>query len=77
MHDGIAYTIADIDACRFWLWFLHKLSELRGKLRGCRFSIASIQEKKKAFPIFVEAKRSINSNGKKRGKVEELIITNY
>ena len=25
----------------------------------------------------IEAKRSINSNGKKRGKVEELIITNY
>lgn len=25
----------------------------------------------------IEAKRSINSNGKKRGKVEEVIITNY
>jgi len=25
----------------------------------------------------IEAKRNINSNGKKRGKVEELIITNY
>ena len=25
----------------------------------------------------IEAKRNINSNGKKRGKVEEVIITNY
>ena len=25
----------------------------------------------------IEAKRSINSNGKKRGMVEEVIITNY
>ncbi len=25
----------------------------------------------------IEAKRNINSNGKKRGKIEELIITNY
>lgn len=25
----------------------------------------------------IEAKRSINSNGKKRGKVEEVIITNF
>ena len=25
----------------------------------------------------IEAKRNINSNGSKRGKVEELIITNF
>ena len=25
----------------------------------------------------IEAKRNINSNGKKRGKVEEVIITNF
>lgn len=25
----------------------------------------------------IKAKRNINSNGKKRGKVEEVIITNY
>ena len=25
----------------------------------------------------IEAKRNINSNGKKRGKVQEVIITNY
>ena len=25
----------------------------------------------------IEAKRNINSNGKKRGKVDEVIITNY
>lgn len=26
---------------------------------------------------FIEAKRNINANGKKRGKVEEVIITNF
>ena len=32
----------------------------------------------KDFNIHViEAKRNINSNGKKRGKVEEVIIMNY
>ena len=32
----------------------------------------------KEFNIHViEAKRNINSNGKKRGKVEEVIITNF
>ena len=25
----------------------------------------------------IEAKRAINANGKKRGKIEEVIITNY
>ena len=37
-----------------------------------------IKELYKDFNIhIIEAKRSINSNGKKRGKVEEVIITNY
>lgn len=37
-----------------------------------------INELYKDFNIHViEAKRNINSNGKKRGKVEEVIITNY
>lgn len=37
-----------------------------------------INELYKNFNIHViEAKRNINSNGKKRGKVEEVIITNY
>ena len=37
-----------------------------------------INELYKDFNInVIEAKRNINSNGKKRGKVEEVIITNY
>ena len=37
-----------------------------------------IKELYKDFNIHViEAKRNINANGKKRGKVEEVIITNY
>ena len=37
-----------------------------------------IKELYKDYNIHViEAKRSINSNGKKRGNVEEVIITNY
>ena len=37
-----------------------------------------IKELYKDFNIhIIEAKRSINSNGKKRGNVEEVIITNY
>lgn len=37
-----------------------------------------VQELYGEFNIHViEAKRSINANGKKRGKVEEVIITNY
>ena len=39
---------------------------------------ALINELYKDYNIHViEAKRNINSNGKKRGKVEEVIITNY
>ena len=37
-----------------------------------------VKELYKDFNIhLIEAKRNINSNGKKRGKVEEVIITNY
>lgn len=37
-----------------------------------------VNELYKDFNIHViEAKRNINSNGKKRGKVEEVIITNF
>ena len=37
-----------------------------------------INELYKDYNIYViEAKRNINSNGKKRGAVEEVIITNY
>ena len=37
-----------------------------------------VNELYKDFNIHViSAKRNINANGKKRGKVEEVIITNY
>ena len=37
-----------------------------------------INELYKDFNIHaIEAKRNINANGKKRGKVEEVIITNF
>lgn len=51
--------------------------------RGCyvmlsNHNTALINDLYKDFNIHViEAKRNINSNGKKRGKVEEVIITNY
>lgn len=51
--------------------------------RGCYVMLSNhnttlINELYKDFNIHViEAKRNINSNGKKRGKVEEVIITNY
>ncbi len=41
-------------------------------------STVLVNELYKGYHIYtIEAKRNINSNGKKRGKVEELIITNY
>lgn len=51
--------------------------------RGCYVMLSNhntilVNELYKDFNIHViEAKRNINANGKKRGKVEELIITNY
>lgn len=51
--------------------------------RGCYVMLSNhntklVNELYKEFNIYViEAKRNINSNGKKRGKVEEVIITNY
>ena len=51
--------------------------------RGCYVMISNhnttlIKELYKDFNIHViEAKRNINANGKKRCKVEEVIITNY
>lgn len=51
--------------------------------RGCYVMLSNhntilVNELYKDFNIHViEAKRNINSNGKKRGKVEEVIITNY
>jgi len=37
-----------------------------------------INELYKGYYIhLIEAKRNINANGRKRGKVEEVIITNY
>ena len=51
--------------------------------RGCYVMLSNhnttlINELYKDYNIHViEAKRNINSNGKKRGKVEEVIITNF
>lgn len=51
--------------------------------RGCYVMLSNhntilVNELYKDYNIHViEAKRSINANGKKRGKVEEVIITNY
>ena len=51
--------------------------------RGCYVMLSNhntklINDLYKGYNIHViEAKRNINSNGKKRGKVEEVIITNY
>jgi len=51
--------------------------------RGCYVMLSNhntklINELYKEFNIhIIEAKRNINANGKKRGKVEEVIITNY
>ncbi len=51
--------------------------------RGCYVMLSNhntklVNELYKDYNIHViEAKRNINSNGKKRGKVEEVIITNY
>ena len=51
--------------------------------RGCYVMLSNhntilVNELYKDFNMhFIEAKRNINSNGKKRGKVEEVIITNY
>ena len=51
--------------------------------RGCFVMLSNhntslVNELYKDFNIHViEAKRNINANGKKRGKVEEVIITNY
>ena len=51
--------------------------------RGCYVMLSNhntklVRELYKDFNIHViEAKRNINANGKKRGKVEEVIITNY
>ena len=52
-------------------------------VRGCFIMLSNhntslVKELYKDFNIHViEAKRNINANGKKRGKVEEVIITNY
>ncbi|MEG1821245.1 MAG: DNA adenine methylase, partial [Malacoplasma sp.] len=51
--------------------------------RGCLVMLSNhnttlVNELYKGFNIHViNAKRSINANGKKRGNVEEVIITNY
>lgn len=62
-----------------------RLAKLYKKLsdRGCYVMLSNhntklVRELYKDFNIHViKAKRNINANGKKRGKVEEVIITNY
>lgn len=62
-----------------------RLAKLFKKLsdKGCYVMLSNhntklIRELYKDFNIYkIEAKRNINANGKKRGKVEEVIITNY
>ena len=62
-----------------------RLAELFKKLskKGCYVMLSNhntklIKDLYKDFNIHViKAKRNINANGKKRGKVEEVIITNY
>ena len=61
--------------------FARVYKELANK--GCYVMLSNhnttlVKELYKDFNIHViEAKRNINANGKKRGKVEEVIITNY
>ena len=62
-----------------------RLSNVFKKLasKGCYVMLSNhntklINDLYKDYNIHVvEAKRNINANGKKRGKVEEVIITNY
>ena len=55
-----------------------ELTDRRVKVMLSNHNTPLINELYNKFNIHViEAKRSINSNGKKRGKVEEVIITNY
>lgn len=62
-----------------------RLAELFKKLskKGCYVMLSNhntklVKELYKDFNIHViKAKRNINANGKKRGKVEEVIVTNY
>lgn len=56
-----------------------KMLDKRGaKVMLSNHNTTLIKELYKDYNIhIIEAKRSINSNGKKRGKVEEVIITNY
>ena len=62
-----------------------RLAELFKKLskKGCYVMLSNhktslVKELYKDFNIHViKAQRNINANGKKRGKVEEVIVTNY
>ena len=55
-----------------------ELDEKGVKVMLSNHNTTLIKELYKDYNFYViEAKRSINSNGKKRGKVEEVIITNY
>ena len=55
-----------------------KLDNKGVKVMLSNHNTSLINELYKGFNIHViDAKRSINANGNKRGKVQEVIITNY
>ena len=64
------------------IWFFFNLSE-RASTTCCFVTLSNhntklINELYSDYNIhIIEAKRNINSNGKKRGNAKEVIITNY
>ena len=59
--------------------FFETLKE--GKIKTSQWHLETDEFGKELYKDYhvhvIEAKRNINSNGKKRGKVEEVIITNF
>lgn len=84
-YDSDTSTFNDYTEFGFGKCEQERLSKLFKKLsdKGCYVMLSNhntklIKELYKDFNIHViKAQRNINANGKKRGKVEEVIITNY
>ena len=84
-YDSDTYTFNSYTEDGFGKDQQKRLSDVFKELdkRGCYVMLSNhntslIKELYKDYNIHViEAKRNINANGKKRGKVEEVIITNY
>ena len=84
-YDSDTHTFNDYTEEGFSKVEQTRLSEVFKRLDeiGCYVMLSNhntslIQELYKGYNFhYIEAKRSINANGKKRGKVEEVIITNY